>query len=134
MEDSDLNVLTNSAHYYMECSNKGTCDRKTGECSCYDGYDGVACQRASCPGYPNSCSGHGVCKSIKQLAYEDNANVYKLWDKDVTMGCECDKGYFGADCSLRSCKVGVDPLYLDDAATQKVPVLQSNCRFICLLR
>jgi len=35
------------------------------------------------------------------------------------MGCECDKGYFGADCSLRSCKVGVDPLYLDDAATQK---------------
>ena len=120
MEDSDLNVLTNSAHYYMECSNKGTCDRKTGECSCYDGYDGVACNRASCPGYPNSCSGHGVCKSIKQLAYNDYWNVYKLWDKDVTMGCECDKGYFGADCSLRSCKVGVDPLYLDDAATQKV--------------
>lgn len=40
MEDSDLNVLSNTAHYYMECSNKGLCDRKTGECSCYDGYDG----------------------------------------------------------------------------------------------
>jgi len=40
MEDTDLNVLTNSAHYYMECSNKGTCDRKTGDCNCYDGYDG----------------------------------------------------------------------------------------------
>ena len=119
MEDSDLNVLTNTAHYYMECSNKGTCDRKTGECVCYDGYDGVACQRASCPGFPNSCSGHGVCKSIKQLAYDDNENVYKLWDKDVTMGCECDAGYFGADCSLRQCKSGVDPLYVDDAATQK---------------
>lgn len=119
MEDTDLNVLTNTAHYYMECSNKGTCDRKTGECVCYDGYDGVACQRASCPGFPNSCSGHGVCKTIKQLAQADNDNVYKLWDKDVTMGCECDKGFFGPDCSLRECKSGIDPLYLDDAATTK---------------
>jgi hypothetical protein len=117
MEDSDLQALTNSAHYYMECSNKGTCNRASGECQCYDGYDGVSCQRASCPGYPNSCSGHGVCKSISQLATADNHNVYKLWDKDVTMGCDCDHGYYGPDCSLRECKYGVDPLYLDDAAT-----------------
>jgi len=119
MEDSDLNVLTDSAHYYAECSNKGTCDRATGECTCYDGYDGVACQRASCPGYPASCSGHGVCKTKKQLAASDNSNVYKLWDKDSTMGCECDAGFFGPDCSLKTCKVGVDPLYLDDSATIK---------------
>lgn len=122
MEDSDLQVLENSAHYYMECSNKGKCDRNTGECQCYDGYDGVACQRASCPGYPNSCSGHGVCKTIKQLAQADNQNVYELWDRDVTMGCECDKGYYGPDCSLRDCKYGVDPLYLDDAATVKYSI------------
>lgn len=117
MEDSDLQTLTNSAHYYMECSNKGTCNRGTGECQCYDGYDGVACQRASCPGYPNSCSGHGVCKSISQLAAADHGNVYRLWDKDSTMGCECDYGFYGPDCSLRTCKHGIDPLYLDDAAT-----------------
>lgn len=117
MEDSDLQTLTNSAHYYMECSNKGTCNRASGECQCYDGYDGVACQRASCPGYPNSCSGHGVCKSISQLATADHGNVYKLWDKDATMGCDCDFGYYGPDCSLRECKHGIDPLYLDDAAT-----------------
>jgi hypothetical protein len=117
MEDSDLQTLTNSAHYYMECSNKGTCNRATGECQCYDGYDGVSCQRASCPGYPNSCSGHGVCKTIQQLATADHGNVYKLWDKDMTMGCDCDNGYYGPDCSLRECKSGVDPLYLDDAAT-----------------
>jgi hypothetical protein len=30
------------------------------------------------------------------------------------MGCDCDAGYSGADCSSRSCKVGADPLYLDD--------------------
>jgi hypothetical protein len=121
MEDSDLNTLDNSAHYYMECSNKGTCDRSTGECVCFDGYDGVACQRASCPGYPASCSGHGVCKTKKQLAWADNQNVYKLWDKDSTMGCECDSGYTGADCSERVCKYGIDPLYLDDSATIKFP-------------
>jgi len=122
MQDTDLQVLPNSAHYYMECSNKGRCDRSTGECQCFDGYDGVACQRASCPGYPNSCSGHGVCKTIKQLAEADNGNVYKLWDKDTTMGCECDAGYFGPDCSQRKCKYGVDPLYLDDAATVKYSI------------
>lgn len=122
MQDSDLHTLTDTAHYYMECSNKGKCDRSTGECQCFDGYDGVACQRASCPGYPNSCSGHGVCKTIKQLAGSDSGNVYELWDKDATMGCECDKGYFGPDCSQRECKYGVDPLYLDDAATVKYSI------------
>jgi len=122
MEDSDLEELTNSAHYYMECSNKGICDRSSGLCECFDGYDGVACQRASCPGYPASCSGHGVCKSAKQLAEADGGNVYKLWNKDATMGCECDAGYFGPDCSQRSCKVGVDPLYLDDTSTIKYSI------------
>lgn len=119
MQDSDLQTLTDTAHYYMECSNKGRCDRSTGECQCFEGYDGVACQRASCPGYPHSCSGHGVCKSIRQLANADNGNVYELWDKHTTMGCECDAGYTGPDCSQRLCKYGVDPLYLDDAATVK---------------
>jgi len=122
MQDTDLQVIADSAHYYMECSNKGRCDRTTGECQCFEGYDGVACQRASCPGYPQSCSGHGVCKSIKQLAEADHGNVYKLWDKDTTMGCECDSGYFGPDCSQRKCKFGVDPLYLDDAATVKYSI------------
>lgn len=119
MDDTDLTVLPDTAHYYMECSNKGVCDRSSGVCQCYDGYDGVACQRASCPGYPNSCSGHGVCKTIKQIANEDSGNVYELWDKDSSMGCWCDAGYYGADCSLRQCKYGVDPLYLDDVSTVK---------------
>ena len=122
MEDSDLNILTNTAHYYMECSNKGTCDRSTGECACYDGYDGASCQRASCPGYPASCSGHGVCRTISQLAAADDGNIYKLWDKDSTMGCKCDAGYYGPDCSLRRCKSGIDPLYLDDASTVKYSI------------
>lgn len=118
--DTELNDIPHSAHYYQECSNKGTCDRTTGTCACFDGYDGAACQRASCPGFPESCSGHGVCRSIEQLANDDYGNIYKLWDRKSTMGCQCDKSYFGPDCSQRECKHGVDPLYLDDSATLRI--------------
>lgn len=130
------NSDANEGHFYMECSNKGLCDRKSGECECFDGYEGTACVRASCP---NDCSGHGTCESIKEFAelktYDTNAqdvptttpvgahnfnsNIeesysYDLWDADKTMGCLCDPAYYGADCSLKKCLYGVDPLYFDD--------------------
>ena len=28
------------AHFYMECSNQGICDRFTGVCMCYEGFEG----------------------------------------------------------------------------------------------
>ncbi|KAK1930930.1 Tenascin-X [Phytophthora citrophthora] len=113
-------AATNEAHFYMECSNKGLCDRSLGTCTCFDGYEGVACQRAACP---NKCSGHGTCESLRELGLKttgtlfgnpDNVNqiTYDLWDSRVTYGCRCDPWYEGPDCSLRSCKVGVDPMYL----------------------
>jgi len=130
------NADANEGHFYMECSNKGICDRKSGECECFDGYEGTACVRASCP---NDCSGHGTCESIKELAeqkgYDSNAGdvptttpngathfnalieesfSYDLWDADKTMGCKCDPVYYGADCSSKKCKYGVDPLFFDD--------------------
>lgn len=117
MVDSDNRVLTDSAHAYMECSNRGLCERSTGECLCAEGYEGTACQRASCPGFPRVCNGHGVCKTIQQLADEDHGNTYELWDRSSTMGCDCDAGFHGPDCSKRRCKYGVDPLYLDDSQT-----------------
>eukprot|EP01039_Chlorochromonas_danica_P005695 gene5695-6279_t len=112
------NVLTNTAHEYRECSNKGLCDRSTGTCSCFEGYEGSACQRASCPSGPNGvCSGHGTCETISEIAAQDFDNIYRLWDEDITMGCVCDSGYSGADCSQRDCPVGTDPLYFDNNAT-----------------
>jgi len=132
------NTDANEGHFYMECSNKGICDRKSGECDCFDGYTGTACARAACP---NDCSGHGTCESIKELAemrsYDTNEHdvsttrvagssahhsydsgieesySYNLWDQDKTMGCKCDPVYYGADCSLKKCKYGVDPLFYD---------------------
>lgn len=34
---------------------------------------------------------------------------YNGWDADALMGCVCDDGYEGYDCSLRKCPWGVDP-------------------------
>lgn len=112
---SDGEVQTDTAHYYMECSNKGICDRSSGSCECFPGYEGSACQRASCPTTNGAvCSGHGTCETIKQIAARDYSNIYELWDEKATLGCVCDAGYSGADCAQRECKYGADPLYYDD--------------------
>lgn len=111
---------TNEAHFYMECSNKGVCDRETGTCNCFDGFEGSACHRTTCPA---KCSGHGTCESIRELGakaagtlfgieHPSGAVEYDLWDANSTYGCRCDPWYRGPDCSKRTCKVGVDPLYL----------------------
>lgn len=108
------------AHFYLECANKGICDRATGLCTCFDGYEGNGCARTTCP---NKCNGHGVCHSIRQLGEKAGGTLfgleqpagsvgYDLWDANSTYGCRCDPWYSGADCSRRTCKVGVDPLYL----------------------
>ena len=120
--DSDGNVLTNTAHSYMECSNKGICDRSAGVCACFDGYAGSACQFASCPTNLNGvCSGHGTCQTAEAIAAGESGNVYDLWDADQTLGCVCDPGYDGPDCSERTCKYGADPLYYDDVVNIRVP-------------
>jgi len=108
-------IISDSAHDYMECSNKGLCDRSSGVCNCFDGYDGSACQRASCPSSSAGfCSGHGMCYTAKEIARKDYNNSYNLWDEYSSMGCICDPGYSGSDCSEQMCKFGADPLYYDD--------------------
>jgi len=103
---------TNEGHFYMECSNRGLCDRKTGECQCFEGYTGVACRRTECA---NGCSGHGVCLSVAEQTSDDNdltggSLSYALWDKDMSRTCVCDAGYTGPSCAERFCPLGDDPL------------------------
>lgn len=67
---ADVPTSSSTAHQFMECSNRGTCNRGTGECTCFPGFTGNACQRNKCP---NDCSGHGVCLSMRQLARMSSA-------------------------------------------------------------
>ena len=90
----------NDAHPVVECSNKGRCDRSTGECVCYPNYDGIACERSICP---NKCSDAGVCFTQKQLAAEAGRTYATPWDAQKQVGCVCDLGRRGPDCSL--CKL-----------------------------
>ena len=72
---ADLPTVEGLAHNLAECSNGGICNRKTGQCECFDSFSGAACNRAKCP---NDCSGHGVCKSMRRLAqqYSVNTTIY----------------------------------------------------------
>ncbi|EGZ20698.1 hypothetical protein PHYSODRAFT_328782 [Phytophthora sojae] len=116
----------------VECSGKGVCDRNSGTCSCFPGFEGAACQRMGCS---NDCSDQGTCLSMSEMAAAKNAlpisppttygggQFSSTWDADRIFGCVCDSGwavgtasgelqateYFGADCSKRHCPTGNDP-------------------------
>jgi len=106
-------------HKYAECANKGICNRGTGECECFEGYEGKGCQRTSCP---NDCSGHGTCEYIQDLGFgatpadfpqvgftQDNEKfTYYNWDVQKTRGCVCDPEWGDVDCSKRLCMYGTD--------------------------
>lgn len=107
-------------HKYAECAGKGICNRGTGECECFPGYEGKGCQRTSCP---NDCSGHGTCEYIQDLSFgstpfdydgvsafvsDSKTFSYHNWDAQKTRGCVCDPEYGDVDCSKRLCVYGTD--------------------------
>lgn len=129
-----LTASTNQHLVNIECSDAGLCNRATGECTCFPGYEGSACQRTSCP---NDCSGHGTCRSNQDFALDfseavtnqqaENAELdssfknvvyYKYfkvqyegaWDAGMQYGCLCDQGFRGPDCSLIECPSDQDPM------------------------
>lgn len=112
-------------HKYLECAGRGICDRTSGECACFDGYDGKGCQRSTCP---NDCSGHGTCEYIEDIAYSTSwaefsgatiqeaskTFAFRSWDNHKTRGCVCDATYGDVDCSKRMCPFGTDVLDVRD--------------------
>jgi len=94
-------------HIYAECSNKGECDRKSGECKCFDGYTGSACRRMKCD---DDCNGHGVCETLHRSTWISNTDVYTGWDAKKIQVCVCDPGYEGDKCEKKKCKKGDDPM------------------------
>jgi len=116
----DTPDILGKRHKYAECAGKGICNRDTGECECFAGYQGKACARSTCP---NDCSGHGRCAYIQDLSYGatsfDSPTLkdfsteavtfdYYQWDLSKTRGCVCDAGYADVDCSKHLCPHGTD--------------------------
>lgn len=107
------------AHFYRECSNKGICDRTSGQCECFAGYWGEGCDRTVCP---NDCNGHGVCRTLAD-SYED---TYEAWDLHKTATCVCDPGFSGPSCSLRDCPRGADPVENAQVVTNSIQGIYWN--------
>lgn len=100
----------------------GTCDHSSGTCTCIPGFTGAACDRLQCPGDPNLCNGHGECQDMATLATYATKNGVNLrytyglipnnvltWDFNRIQGCNCNGGWTGYDCSLRTCSLGDNP-------------------------
>lgn len=90
-------------HKYTECASRGICNRQSGECECFDGYEGKGCSRSTCP---NDCSGHGTCIL--------SSSIYGIWDYGKVYECQCDATYGDYDCSKRLCPYGIDVLDIRD--------------------
>jgi EGF-like domain len=123
----------------VECSGVGDCNRATGLCSCYGNFTGMACERMGCPTSSGSslpCSGRGLCMTMRQAALgydgvrlKQPPSTYNLWDADKIQGCICDNGWFGADCSNRTCALGDDPL--TTGQVQEIQTLSCTCGTTC---
>ena len=108
-DTKDTSTTGREPHYYAECSGKGICDRATGQCTCFQGYEGKGCDRLACPG-GSDCSGHGECKLMSQ-----QNSGYSDWDASKIQVCVCDPAWTGPDCNQRMCKYGDDPMSVFDA-------------------
>lgn len=122
---ADGPTVEGETHNYAECAGKGVCDREKGECTCFEGYEGKACGRQSCP---NDCSGHGTCQYMKDIKFGNSYHDYNdgsslalsglgvggkkiedlSWDSDRARACVCDAEWTGIDCMQRMCPVGND--------------------------
>jgi hypothetical protein len=128
-------------HKYAECAGRGVCNRGTGECSCFDGFEGKSCQRTTCP---NDCSGHGTCEYMDDLTYPAEWDAtqlmyftggevsfdYNNWDTRKTRGCLCDATYGDIDCSKRMCPYGNDVLSVRDDLLVTTKYQVQTLRFI----
>lgn len=141
---ADIPISATQAHQEVECSDAGYCNRLTGVCTCFEGYDGSACERRSCKMSTEddavSCNGHGQCLTLAELATKSDAQpltsatsyggypTTTTWDEDMITGCYCDSSwtvgladdetqlpeYFGTYCEKRRCPSGNDPMTDED--------------------
>ena len=136
-------VADNAAHTIAACSARGACDTVRGECACLAGFEGAACERQTCSGFPSQCSGHGQCLDTGALAalatvngdpepivYGLDTTVLSAWDAHATRTCSCDEGYAGPGCELRTCPRGNDVTLFEGLATRLDEQQKLSCVFL----
>jgi len=69
---------------------------------CQDNFGGIACERTVCL---NDCTGNGECITQTQLAAQNDRTYSTPWDATKQVGCVCDIGFRGSDCSEGECSV-----------------------------
>ena len=86
-------------------------------------YRNIATGTVLCPGWETTpCSGHGKCTTMREAARTNNVD-YIQWDADKIIGCLCDTGFTGWDCSQKQCPLGDDP---GTVGVQEVQVLRTD--------
>ena len=65
---------------------------------------------ASAPYAPPTATAVAAASSKEQLAYEASKTYSEPWDALKHVGCVCDLGARGPDCSLEECPSGSDVL------------------------
>lgn len=116
-----------------ECSGMGECDRTTGLCSCNNGFEGISCERMSCP---NDCNSNGKCVSLRQVALFNDDDLYfgefayDQWDADRIFLCVCDYGFSGRDCGNKACHHGDDPV-TTSGEVDEVQIIDCVCPSDC---
>lgn len=107
-------------------NNQGICDEKSLKCICKKGFTGDDCSIELCP---NNCNNFNESKNdddndnnlinnefrlLKRKQYRNtNKNISDEIGEDINQGictetgCKCYKGFFGKDCSLKSCPIGI---------------------------
>jgi len=102
---------------YVKCSNTGTCDRTSGQCTCFAGFEGNACQRVTCENSGQAedtqCRGGGRCLSLREIGayhkdydlnpdpvvYGSKADNPVTWDADIIYTCKADEYGFGSNAT-----------------------------------
>lgn len=133
-------VADDAAHPLVACSARGACNAASGECSCAAGFEGAACERQTCPGFPLPCGGHGRCLDTGALAaftevngdpeptvYGQDVSSLAAWDAHATRSCRCDAGYAGPACEQRTCPRGNDVTLFEGLASRLDEIQTLSC-------
>ena len=133
-----------------ECSDRGICNTDIGECECFSGWTGSACQYSFCP---EERSSNGICQSNTQFAFDVSrvrtgetpeafvsetdssfslpikVNHRGAWDSGIMFGMKCDLGHRGITCSEIECPSGADPLGFEGGAQGRVCSGRGHCDY-----